>query len=78
MVKILMMSAKVATLGLFKIKLLWNNGYDVIIPAHEVTKKILSSGSNYIVAAVMWPKFCNSSISMREVIIISISISIFQ
>ena len=67
-----MMSAKMATLGLFKIKLLWNNGYDVIIPAHDVTNKILSRESNCIVDAVMWPKVCNSSIYMREVILISI------
>ena len=65
-----MMSAKVATLGLFKIKLLWNKGYDVIISVHDITNKILSRDSNYIVEAVMWPNFCNSSISMREVIII--------
>ena len=31
-----------ATLGLFQIKLLWNNGYDVIIPGHGVANKILS------------------------------------
>ena len=30
MVAILMISAKLATLGLFKIKVFWNNGYDVI------------------------------------------------
>ena len=38
MVEILM-SAKLATLGLFKIKVFWNNGYDVIIYAHDVTTK---------------------------------------
>ena len=49
MVTILMTSAKMATLGLFKIKLLWNNSYDVIIPVHDVTNKILSRNSNNIV-----------------------------
>ena len=73
MVAVLMMSAKLATLSLFKIKVIWNIGYDVSTSAHEVTNKILSHSSNYIVEMVMWPKFCNSfSIYMREVIITSI------
>ena len=67
-----MMSAKLATPGLFKIKIFWNKGYDVIIPVYDVTSKIVSRDSNYIVDMVMWPKFGNSSISMREVIITSI------
>ena len=72
MVAILMMSAKMATLGLLKIKVFWNKGYDVIISVHDVTNKILSRDSNYIIDVVMWPKFGNSSISIREVIITSI------
>ena len=68
-----MKSAKMATLGLIKIKLFWNQVYDVIISVHDVTVKILSRDSNYIVDVVMWPKFDNSSISMREGIITSIS-----
>ena len=68
----LMMSAKMATPGLFKIKIFWNKGYDVIIYVHDITNKILSRDSNYIVHVVMWPKFGNSNISMSEVIIISI------
>ena len=67
MVAIGMMSAKMATLGLLKIKVFWNKGYDVIISVHDVTNKILSRNSNYIVDVVMWPKFGNSSIYMREV-----------
>ena len=67
-----MMSPKVATPGLLKIKVFWNKGYDVIISVHDVTKKIFSCDSNYIVDVVMWPKFGNSNIPMREVIIISI------
>ena len=66
------MSAKMATPGLLKIKVFWNKGYDVIIYVHDVTNKILSRDSNYIVDLVMWPKLGYSSISMREVIIISI------
>ena len=56
---ILMMSAKLATLGLLEIKVAWNIVYDVIISAHDVTNKILSRDSNYIADAVMWPKFGN-------------------
>ena len=72
MVTILMMSAKKATPGLLKIKVFWNEGYDVIISLHDVTNKILSCDLNYIVDVVMWPKFGNSSISMKEVIRTSI------
>ena len=51
----------------FKIKIFWNKGYDVIISVHDVTSKILSRDSDYTVNVVMWPKFGNFSISMREV-----------
>ena len=72
MVKLLMMSAKMATPELLKIKVFWNKGHDVIISVHDVSSKILSRDSNYIVDVVMWSKFGKSSISMREVIITSI------
>ena len=72
MVKALMMSAKVGTPGLFKIKLFWNKGYYVIYSVYDVTHKILSHDSNYIMDVVMWAKFGNSSICIREVIITSI------
>ena len=72
MVKILMMSAKMATPGFLKITVFWNKSYDVIISVDDVTNKILSRDSNYIVDVFMWPKFGNSSISMREVFITSI------
>ena len=72
MVTILMMSAKLATLGLLKVKLFWNNSYDVIFSEYDDTKEILLRESNCIVGVVMWPKFGNSSISMREVIVTSI------
>ena len=67
-----MMSAKMTTPGLLKIKLFWNKGYDIIIPVNDVTNKLLSRDSNYIVDVFMWPKFGNCSISMREVITTSI------
>ena len=71
-VAILTMSAKLATLDLLKIKVFWRNDYEVIIYILDVTNEILSRDSNYIVDIVMWLKFGNSSISIREVIIISI------
>ena len=67
-----MMPAKLATPGLLKITVFWNEGYDVGISVNDVTNKFLSSDSNYTVDLFMWPKFGNSSISMREVITNSI------
>ena len=67
-----MMLAKLATPGLLEIKIFQNNGYDVIVLGYDVTNKLLSHDSNYIVDMIMWPKFGNSSISVREVIITSI------
>ena len=49
-----------------------NKGYGVIISLHDVINRILLHDSNCILDVVIWPKFCNSSISMREVIITSI------
>ena len=72
MVKILMMSAKMAAPALLKIKVFWNKGYYVLYSVYDFTKKILSDDSNYIMDVVMWPKFGNSSICIREVIITSI------
>ena len=53
MITILMMSAKMATLSLLKIKVFCNKGYDVIISVCDVTNKVLSRDSNYIVNVVM-------------------------
>ena len=72
MVTILMMSAKITTPGLLKIRVIWNNGYDVIVSVHDVSNKILSRDSNYIIDVVMWPKFGYCSISKGKVIITSI------
>ena len=46
------MSAKMATLGILKIKLFWNKGYDV-------TNEILLRDSKYIAESIRWPKFGN-------------------
>ena len=70
-VKILMMSAKLATPGLLNIKIFRNKGYDVIILDYDINNKILSHGLNHIVDMIKWPKIGNSSFSMREVIITS-------
>ena len=48
MVTILMMSAKMATLGLLKIK-----DYDAIVYVHDLSNKILLRDSDYIVDVVM-------------------------
>ena len=72
MAKILTMSAKIDTIGLPKTKVFWNKAYPVTISVHDLTNEILLRDSNYIVDVIMWPKFGNSRISMREVIIISI------
>ena len=53
MVTILMMPAKMTTLGLLKIKVFCNKDYEVITFVHDVTNKILLSDSNYIVNVVM-------------------------
>ena len=55
-----------ANLGLPKIKVFWNKSYDI-------TSKMLLRDSNSSVDVVMWPKFGHSRISMRDVIITSIS-----
>ena len=68
LVKILVISAEMVTPDLLKIMVFWNKGSDFIIHVDEVTNKILSYDSNYIVDAFMWPKFGNSSISLRKVI----------
>ena len=64
-----MMSANMATLGLLKIKVFENKGYDTLIFVHDVTSKFLSRDSSYIADVVMWAKFANSSISIKEIII---------
>ena len=68
----LMMAVKMAAPALLKIKVFWNKGYYVLYSVYDFTKKILSDESTYIMDVVMWPKFGNSSICIREVIINSI------
>ena len=49
----LMMSAKLATPGFLKIKISHNKGYDVKILDYDVSNKILSRDSNYILDVFM-------------------------
>ena len=69
MVEFLMMSAKMATLCFLKTNIFWNKGYDIITFVYDFTSKILSRDLNYIVDAVIWPKFGKSTISLKEIII---------
>ena len=53
MFTILMMSGKMDTLNLLKIRISWSKVYDVIIAVYDVISKILSRDWNCIVVAVM-------------------------
>ena len=61
------MSAKMATSGLFKSTVFWSKGYNVTILVDDVSNKILSRDSNYIVDLFICPNFGNFSISVKEV-----------
>ena len=66
MVTILMMSAKMATLGLVEIRVFWKKGYDVIVFVHDVTKNfyhviqiilyMLSCDQSLVTVAYLWEK----------------------
>ena len=64
---VLIILAKLATLGILKKLVLWNKDYDVITYTHDITR-ITSSDLDYIVEMVIWPKSCYSSISIGEAI----------
>ena len=53
MVTILMVSTKMATLGLVTIKIFSKKRYDVIISVHDIIKKTLSGDSNHVIDMVM-------------------------
>ena len=67
MVSILKMSPN-WHLGLLKINLFQNKGYEVIFFVHDVINKILSRDSNYKTDVVMRPKFGNFSISTTSIL----------
>ena len=72
MVTILMMSPKMAIPRLLKKKDFLKKGYDVITFVHDFPNNILSHYSNRNIDFIIYPKFGNSGISLREVIITSI------
>ena len=53
MVTALMMSAKMATLGLYKLKLSWNKGYDIIASTPDVTSKVY-----HVTQIILWMWSC--------------------
>ena len=61
------MSAKMATSGLFKSTVFGSKGFNVTILVDDVSNKILSRDSNYIVDLFICPNFGNFSISVKEV-----------
>ena len=65
----ILMSPKLASLGLLQTEVFWKTCYDVIISAHDVTNKILSRDLNFVVVVAMWSKFGSSNISTTEVVI---------
>ena len=67
-----MTSVKMASPALLKIKIFSNKVYYAIYSVYDVTNKVLSHDSNYIIDVAMGPKFGNSNICIREVIITSI------
>ena len=73
-----MMSPKLVTLDLLKIKVFQNKSYDAIIIVHVVINKILSCDSNYVADVVMWSTFGNSSVSMGKVIIALVLLGLDQ
>ena len=68
MIALLMLANWLLQPSLLKITAFWNKGCDVITSVHGLINKIVSHDSNYI-ADVVWPKFGNFSMSLREVII---------
>ena len=66
MVTILMILAKIATLGLLKIKIFSNKCSEVTVFSHDVMSRISSLDSNPIVDVVGWAKFGNSSLWERS------------
>ena len=73
MVTNLMMKVKLAMLSGLKTKLFWSKCYEVINSVSDLTSKTLPCEWTCIIDLVIWPKFGNANISMREVIITSVS-----
>ena len=63
-----LMSAKLANPGLHKIKIFQNKCYEIIVVGYDMTNKILSHDSDYIVDVAMWPKFGNSEVIISSLL----------
>ena len=66
------MSLKLASLDLLKTNLFWNKECDVLISVYDVTNKVQSRDSTYIMDVIMWLTFDNCTTFMIEVIMTSI------
>ena len=53
MVTILVISVKLPTSGLLKIKIFQNKGYNVVVLDYDVTNKIFLHNLNYMVDVIM-------------------------
>ena len=67
----ILISEKLTTPTLLEIRVFWNKGY-VVISVDDITDKILSRDSSFVVDVVMWVKFTNSVISVAEANLTSI------
>ena len=67
----ILISAKLTAPTLLEIRVFWNKGY-VVISVDDITNKILSRGSSFVVDLIMWVKFTNSIISVAEANLTSI------
>ena len=56
MVAILIIPTKLATLGLLKIRVFWNKGYDAITFVHDVTAKFY-----HVTQIILWIWSCDQS-----------------
>ena len=65
-IAILMMFGKLASLGLLKITIFRNKGFDVIIFVHNFINKILSGDYNYIVNVIVFFLTVFSSTSTQD------------
>ena len=72
MTAIFTIPAKLAASSLNEINVFCNKSYDVVNSVHDITSKILSSDSNFVVDVIMWPKLGKSSSFTRIINIASL------
>ena len=59
MINILMISAELGTPDLLKLKVFWNENYDLKTSVYDVSNKVLTCESNYIVDVVFMKSYYN-------------------